>query len=130
MDQSCPLAHATKSAVSGEFVLTGLSNPDGHIRNHELGICMPQFELNLTADCKLTLVPKHVGNAFISLLRASSNLPRATDSASTIANAVHHTMGYYYLQPQRCPARYSSSIRGQALVAEGACGARARAIAG
>lgn len=112
------------STVTAEFVLTGLSNADGNSRNHELGICLPQFTLSLSATCGLTITAKYVGNAFYSLFTTGLNagtptLPRASDPPQTILEAVNNQAGYFYLQPKRCPTSYSSVIKGQNLLANG-----------
>lgn len=113
------------SAVNAEFVLTGLSNSDGNSRNHEIGICLPQFTVEVTEGCKLTVRPKYAANAFVSLLQVGEpspgqpNIPRATDSIQSINDAVTNKLGYYYLDPVRCPAVYTSQIKGQRLLAQG-----------
>lgn len=54
--------------VAGEFVLTGLTNPDGNRINHELGVCLPAFSFEVRLDCTLTLTAKPgQGNAAVSL---------------------------------------------------------------
>lgn len=106
-------------------MLTSLSNPDGDRVNHELGICLPQFVLDLAANCTLTITPKYVGNAFISLLNVGAAageappLPLANAAPSEITDAVQNTMGYYYLAPTRCPVAYKGQIKGAALISSG-----------
>lgn len=112
-------------AVSAEFVLTGLSQPDGNSKNHEVGVCLPHFTLDLTAACKLTIKPMNAGNAWVSLLQVGEPvpgqpiIPRATDTLVAINDAVTNKMGYYYLNPVRCPQLYSSTVKGQKLLASG-----------
>lgn len=116
-------------AVTAEFVLTGLSNANGNAVNHELGVCLPAFTMSVTRDCTLTLTPKGMGNAAISLLKIgaaagqSAPLPRATSGASSIRSAVEQQAGYYYLQPKPCPTSYRGTIKGAALNAGGEAGA-------
>lgn len=116
-----PLHHA----VVGEFVLTGLSRPDGNRVNHEVGICLPQFTINVTSKCTLTLKPKYSTSAFISLLvtgkdsEGRSNVPLATAGAKAISGAVNDQVGYYYLDPKRCPQTYTSKIKGAKLLGSG-----------
>jgi hypothetical protein len=111
-------------AVAAEFVLTGLSNLDGNFRNHELGVCLPHFRMNLTSACKLRITPMHSKGARISLLQVGEvngrpNIPRASDPPADVMTAVELQMGYYYLNPITCPASYSSTIKGQKLLATG-----------
>jgi hypothetical protein len=121
-----PMGYLCLHTVNAEFVLTGLSNTDGNARNHEIGVCMPQFTLELTSTCKLTLRPKYSSNAFISLLQVGEPepgrpiVPRATDSVTAINDAVTNKLGYYYLEPQRCPASYTATAKGGKLLASGA----------
>jgi hypothetical protein len=111
--------------VVAEFVLTGLSNADGNSFNHEIGICLPHFTVNLTSACSLTIKPKHATTAFISLLMVGRNeagepvLPMASDRPARIAEAVNHQTGYYYLEPKRCPQSYSGKIKGAKLLSKG-----------
>lgn len=63
-------AAAARAAVMGEFVLTGLSRPDGNQFNHEIGICLPQFTINVTSNCMFTIRPKYSLSAYVSLLQA------------------------------------------------------------
>jgi hypothetical protein len=120
-------------AVSADFVLTGLSNPDGNSRNHEIGVCLPQFTLDLTPACRLTIKPKFANNAFISLIQVGEPepgkpvIPRATDSIAAINDAVTNKLGYYYLDPVRCPSQYTGYVKGNRLLASG--GLRASAAA-
>jgi len=121
-----PNATLTPTVVS-EFVLTGLSNKDGNKANHEIGICLPQFTINVTSNCVLTIKPKYAVGAYISLLvtgkdaRSQSNVPLASDSAAAISDAVNNKMGYYYLDPIKCPQAYSMKIKGAALLSSGGC---------
>lgn len=106
-------------------MLTGLSSPDGNSRNHEVGVCLPQFTVEVTEGCKLTVRPKYAPNAFVSMLQVGEpeagkpNIPRATDSIQSINDAVTNKLGYYYLDPMRCPAVYQTQIKGQRLLAQG-----------
>jgi len=106
-------------------VLTALSNVDGNRKNHEVGVCLPHFNLELTAACKLTIKPQHASNAYISLLQVAepaagqSIIPRATDDIAAVHDAVTNKMGYYYLQPILCPQVYTSSVKGAKLMATG-----------
>ena len=114
----------TCSAVAGEFVLTGLSNLDGNFRNHELGVCLPHFRLNLTSACKLTITPLNSKGASVSLLQVGEvngrpNIPRASDAPADVMAAVELQMGYYYLNPVQCPTTYASTIKGEKLLATG-----------
>jgi hypothetical protein len=112
--------------VQAEFVLTGLSNKDGNRANHEIGICLPQFTLNVTSNCLLTIKPKYAVGAYVSLLvtgkdaSGASNVPVASDGAAAIADAVNNRVGYYYLDPLKCPQQYSMRIKGAALLSSGA----------
>jgi hypothetical protein len=112
-------------AVSAEFVLTGLSNADGNSRNHEIGVCLPQFTLDLTPACRLSIKPKFASNAFISLTQVGEPepgkpvIPRATDSIAAINDAVTNKLGYYYLDPVRCPQQYTGYVKGNRLLASG-----------
>ncbi|KAF8071307.1 IP5P13 [Scenedesmus sp. PABB004] len=114
--------------LTAEFVLTGLSNPDGNSRNHEVGVCLPQFTLEVTPACKLTIKPKFAPNAFVSLLQVGEPqagapvIPRATDSIAAINDAVTNKLGYYYLDPMRCPSQYTSTIKGNRLLASDVAG--------
>lgn len=106
-------------------MLTGLSNSDGNSRNHEIGICLPQFTLDLTPACRLTIKPKFANNAFISLTQVGEPepgkpvIPRATDSIATINDAVTNKLGYYYLDPVRCPSQFTGYVKGNRLLASG-----------
>lgn len=121
---------ALPAAVSAEFVLTGLSQADGNSKNHEVGVCLPHFSLDLTASCKLTLKPLNANNAYVSLLQVGEPtagqpvIPRATDTIAAINDAVTNKLGYYYLSPMRCPQVYTKTVKGQKLLASGAhaCG--------
>lgn len=110
-------------AVSAEFVLTGLSAADGNSRNHEVGVCLPHFTLELTEGCKLTIKPLYANNAYISMLQVGENqpgdpiVPRASDGVALVNEAVTNRMGYYYLKPQRCPQVYQMMVKGQKLLA-------------
>lgn len=112
-------------AVSAEFVLTGLSNADGNSKNHEIGICLPHFTLELTASCKLTLKPLHAGNAYVSLMQVGETdpgqpiIPRATDNILAVNEYVTNKMGYYYLKTTRCPQIYQTTVKGSKLLASG-----------
>lgn len=108
-------------------MLTGLSNPDGNRANHEAGICLPHFMLNFTSSCILTLRPKYASAAYISLLQTgheadgSRILPLASDPALKVNEYVNHHVGYYYLEPRRCPQVYSARLKGAKLLAAGEC---------
>ncbi len=110
----------------GEFVLTGLSNPDGNRANHEVGICLPQFTLNVTAGCAVSVRPRYAAASYFSLLQAGRDahgaplVPLAADRPQAIAAAVNGAVGYYYLEPRRCPQVYSMRIKGEKLLASGA----------
>jgi hypothetical protein len=112
--------------VVGEFVLTGLSNRDGNRANHEVGICLPQFTLNVTSNCLLTIRPKYAVGAHVSLLvtgrdaAGTTNVPLASDSAAAVADAVNNKLGYYYLDPVKCPQSYAMKIKGASLLSSGA----------
>jgi len=116
------------SAVVAEFVLTGLSNPDGNRLNHEIGICLPQFTLNVTSACALTIKSKYATASYISLLQVGRDahgaplLPLASDRPAAIAAAVNEHVGYYYLEPTRCPQLYTTRIKGAKLLASGMLG--------
>jgi hypothetical protein len=118
------------NAVSAEFVLTGLSNADGNSKNHEIGICLPHFTLELTTSCKLTIRPMHAGNAYVSLMQVGETdpgqaiIPRATDSILAVNEYVTNKMGYYYLKTTRCPQIYQATVKGAKLLASGALGPR------
>lgn len=122
---ACRVAEADGNClpVSAEFVLTGLSNADGNSRNHEIGVCLPQFTLDLTPACRLTIKPKFANNAFISLIQVGEPepgkpvIPRATDSIAAINDAVTNKLGYYYLDPVRCPSQYTGYVKGNRLLA-------------
>lgn len=122
---SCNFWLFFNAAVSGEFVLTGLSNADGNSRNHEIGVCLPHFTLELTASCKLTIKPMHAGNAHISLIQVGEAepgqhiIPRATDSVLAVNEYVTNKMGYYYLKTTRCPQIYQGQVKGAKLLASG-----------
>lgn len=111
--------------VSAEFVLTGLSRADGNRANHEIGICLPQLQVNVSTNCMLTVKPKYSTSSYISLLvtgrdaEGRHNVPLASDSAAAIAEAVNKDVGYYYLEPHRCPQSYSMKIKGSKLLAAG-----------
>jgi hypothetical protein len=113
------------AAVSAEFVLTGLSNADGNSRNHEIGVCLPHFTLELTASCKLTIKPMHAGNAHISLMQVGETepgqpiIPRASDSILSVNEYVTNKLGYYYLKTTRCPQIYQGQVKGAKLLASG-----------
>jgi hypothetical protein len=119
------LNYVLLTAVSAEFVLTGLSNADGNSRNHEIGVCLPQFTLDLTPACRLSIKPKFASNAFISLTQVGEPepgkpvIPRATDSIAAINDAVTNKLGYYYLDPVRCPQQYTGYVKGNRLLASG-----------
>ncbi|KIY97711.1 hypothetical protein MNEG_10250 [Monoraphidium neglectum] len=110
----------------GEFVLTGLSRPDGNRVNHEAGVCLPQFTINVTSNCQLTLRPKYSLSSYISLLQAGRdgtgqpNIPLASDSAALVADAINNRAGYYYLNPIHCPQSYGMKIKGSRLLSSGA----------
>lgn len=112
-------------AVSAEFVLTGLSNADGNSKNHEIGVCLPHFTLELTASCKLTIKPMYAGNAYVSLMQVGETdpgqpiIPRATDSILAVNEYVTNKMGYYYLRTTRCPQIYQANVKGAKLLASG-----------
>jgi hypothetical protein len=107
-------------------VLTGLSNKDGNRANHEIGICLPQFTINVTSSCMLTIKPKYAVGAHVSLLVAGRDaagapaVPLASDSAAAIADAVNNKLGYYYLNPTKCPQSYAMKIKGSSLLSSGA----------
>ena len=107
-------------------MLTGLSNKDGNRANHEVGVCLPQFVLNVTSTCTLSIRPKYAVGAYISMLVAgkdasgANNVPLASDSAAAVADAVNNRMGYYYLDPVKCPQSYSMKIKGATLLSSGA----------
>lgn len=107
-------------------MLTGLGNADGNRANHEIGICLPQFTLNLTSTCLLTVKPKYAGSAYMSLLIAGRdsngrpNVPLASDTAMAISDAVNNKLGYYYLDPVKCPQSYTMRIKGAQLLSHGA----------
>lgn len=88
---------------------------------------MPQFSLELTAACRLTIKPMNAGNAHVSLLQVGETdpgqpiIPRATDSIVSINDAVTNKLGFYYLKPTRCPQVYQTVIKGAKLLASGAC---------
>lgn len=90
-------------------------------------MCLPQFTLEVTPACKLTIKPKHANNALISLTQVGEPqpgqpvIPRATDSIQAINDAITNKLGYYYLEPMRCPAVYTSYIKGNRLLASGGC---------
>eukprot|EP00877_Chromochloris_zofingiensis_P000687 jgi/Chrzof1/10619/Cz05g05130.t1 len=117
-----PTAHAASCfPVTAEFVLTGMSNPNGNAVNHEIGVCLPQFQVNLTASCLLTMTAKYVGNAAISLFSAGANsglaaIPRASDPTDSITEYINNRIGYYYLAPTRCPVQYQTPVKGQTLL--------------
>ncbi|GBF98110.1 hypothetical protein Rsub_10856 [Raphidocelis subcapitata] len=123
-----PGAQGQCMPVIAEFVLTGLSNADGNSANHEVGICLPQFTVNLTSSCALTLKPKYATTSFISLLMAGRDaagepvLPLASDRPARVAEAVNRQVGYYYLEPKRCPQTYSGKIKGAKLLANDLAG--------
>ena len=73
-------------AVAAEFVLTALGNPDGNRANHEIGICLPQFSLNLTSSCMLTLRPKYAVGAYISMLIAGRDAATGANNVLPLAN--------------------------------------------
>lgn len=111
--------------MNAEFALTGLSNADGNSKNHEIGVCLPHFTLELTASCKLTIKPKYAGNAHISLMQVGETdpgqpiIPRATDSVMSINEYVTNKMGYYYLKTTQCPQVYQTHVKGAKLLASG-----------
>lgn len=116
--------HGCLLAVNAEFALTGLGNIDGNSRNHELGVCLPHFQVQLDTACNLRLRPMYMQGASVSLLSVGApggrpNIPRATDSPSAIRTAVETSMGYYYLNPTTCPASYTSKVAGARLLASG-----------
>lgn len=106
-------------------MLTGLGNRDGNRANHEVGICLPQFILNVTSSCTLSIRPKYAVGAYISLLvtgrdrGGANNMPVASDTAAAVADAVNNRMGYYYLDPVKCPQSYAMKIKGAALLSAG-----------
>lgn len=112
-------------AVVAEFVLTGLTNADGNAANHEIGICLPQFTINVTSNCNFVIKPKYSATSYISLLVAGkdsngkNNVPLASDSAAVIADQVNNRIGYYYLNPIRCPQAYTMKIKGAKLLSAG-----------
>ncbi len=107
-------------------MLTGLSNKDGNRANHEVGICLPQFTINVTSSCVFSIRPKYAVGSYISLLvtgkdaKGASNVAVASDSATAVGDAVNNKMGYYYLDPVKCPQSYSMKIKGAALLSAGA----------
>jgi hypothetical protein len=108
-------------------VLTGLGNPDGNRANHEIGICLPQFVVNVTSSCLLTVRSKYAATAHVSLLSVGREpatgdtvIPLASHRPAQIADAVNNHMGYYYLEPRRCPQTYAMRIKGAKLLASGA----------
>jgi hypothetical protein len=107
-------------------VLTGLSRADGNRANHEIGICLPQFTVNVSTSCMLSIKPKYSTSSYISLLvtgygkDGGPNMPMASDPAGHVAEAVNKQAGYYYLDPKRCPQSYSMKIKGSKLLAAGA----------
>lgn len=122
---TAPAAPTRCIPVSGEFVLTGLTNPDGNRVNHELGICLPQFSFEVQSDCSLSLVATPgQGNAALSLFttgvdaNGQPSAPRATDPPAAVAEFVNWRFGHYYLRPKQCPKSYSYSIRGAHLLGE------------
>jgi hypothetical protein len=106
--------------------------------NHEIGICLPHFVVNVTSTCLLTIRSKYASTAHISLLSAGRDadgspvIPLATHRASKVAEAVNHHIGYYYLEPKRCPQTYAMRIKGAKLLASGAVWrhGRSRGVAG
>ncbi|KAI8465814.1 MAG: hypothetical protein J3K34DRAFT_525062 [Monoraphidium minutum] len=117
-----PVARAQCVPVLAEFVLTGLSRADGNRANHEVGICLPQFTINVTSSCLFTLRPKYSLASYVSLLQAgrapggAPNVPLAADSAAALADAVNNKAGYYYLRPVHCPQSYTMKIKGSKLL--------------
>lgn len=107
-------------------MLTGLGNKDGNRANHEVGICLPQFIVNVTSSCTLTVRPKYAVSSYVSLLVAgrdaggAPSVPLASDGAAAVSDAVNHKMGYYYLDPIKCPQSYTMKIKGAALLSSGA----------
>lgn len=106
-------------------MLTGLSNADGNSKNHEIGVCLPHFTLEVTAACKLTIKPMYANNAYISLTQVGETepgqpiIPRATDSILAVNEYVTNKMGYYYLKTTKCPPLYQAQIKGSKLLAAG-----------
>ena len=122
--------------MTAEFVLTGLSRADGNRANHEIGICLPQFQVNVSTSCMLTVKPKYSTSSYISLLVTGRdkdgrhNVPLASDPASVVSDAVNNDVGYYYLDPRRCPQSYSMKIKGSKLLAAGGRGRGGRGSGG
>lgn len=116
-------------------MLTGLSNADGNSKNHEIGICLPHFTLELTTSCKLTIRPMYAGNAYVSMMQVGETdpgqpiIPRATDSILAVNEYVTNKMGYYYLKTTRCPQIYHANVKGSKLLASGGTGQAAEAAA-